>query len=217
MPAKLIARRAGGSLDAVMRAARPIALLAALALLGCASGGDDPTRPSGMLDGGGGGDGGRRDGGGRMRCDPVGWGASCPMATDLGSVGVGERIEGPLGVIERRGGAQWALVRFPPAQGGSPTSMAGGGAPRVHFARNDGGAYRLEVRTECTAVAGCNGGEPAMATNLTEWSFTDDPANSAAGENQFSTREVTWPETIYLRVYAVEDPACGHYQIVISR
>lgn len=205
------------------------AVLACAFALGCASGG---ATPDGGTGGGGDGGGGGRDAGEPTGCDPFGWEGTCQTATDLGSLATGDRIESPRGLIERRAGAQWAVVRFPPMappsppleDGGVPDgggagaiSLEGGGAPRVRFLQNDGDAYRVEIRTACTAVASCGDGAAAMATNITEWSFTDDPAMSEEGDGRFSSREVPWPETVYVRVYAAEDPACGRYQIEISR
>ncbi len=198
-----------------------VAALAALALVACASGGGSPDGGNGGGRDGGRRDAGRRDGGEPTGCDPSGWAAACQMATDLGMVATGETVTSELGLIERRGGAQWAAVHFPSAAVEAPdggvASMSGGGAPSIRFLRNDGNAYRLEVRTACTSVGTCGGGESEMATNITEWTFSDDPTSSDEGPGQFSTRNAPWPETIYLRVYAAEDPACGRYQVEISR
>ncbi len=209
--------------------------LACALALGCASGGGTPDGGGGGgRDGGGGG----RDAGDPVGCDPLGWEATCQTATDLGSLATGDRIESPRGLIERRAGAQWAVVHFPPMATPTPPppddagavdggatdggasgaiSMEGGGTPRIRFLRNDGDAYRIEVRTACTSVASCGDGASAMATNILEWSFTDDPAMSEEGDGRFSSRNAPWPETVYVRVYAAEDPACGRYQIEISR
>lgn len=200
-----------------------------LPVAGCASGG------GGQMDGGNGSgrDGGpRRDGGEPTGCDPLGWADTCQTATDLGMIMSGGRVESGLHLVERRAGAQWAQIRFPfepppdpppPPDGSAPPpdggvmSMLGGGTPRIRFLRNDGDAYRIEIRTACTSVASCGDGASAMATNITEWAFTDDPAMSEPGHGQFSSRTAPWPETVYLRVYAAQDPACGRYQIEITR
>ncbi len=198
----------------------------ALAMAGCAQGN------VGGDDGGGRRDGSppRRDGGGPTGCDPTGSAASCQEATDLGMVAVGGRVESMTGLVERAGAAQWVRVHFPMVSsgvgdagampdGGAPTpTMEGGGEPRIRFVRNDGDVYRIEVRTECTQVASCGeGGASGMATNITEWSIIDDPAISDEGAGRFSSREVPWPSTVYVRIYATADPACGRYQLEVLR
>jgi hypothetical protein len=115
--------------------------------------------------------------------------------------------------------AQWLRVSFPLATMSTPdggmATMAGGGTPTIHFVRNDGDAYRFEIRTACTGVASCGGAD--MATNLTDWSFADDPSMSDEGPGQFSTRDTPWPDMLYVRVFPQSDPGCGSYQIEVTR
>ena len=217
-----------------MRAARRYALsiasLVGLLLGGCAVGFD-----GGSGDAGGRADGGRRDGGGSVRidagprrdggsgCTPRGFAPTCDGATDLGMLEPGGRIESDEGVLARVGDAQWVRIAFPivpmeTPDGGVPP-MAGGGTPFIRFLRNDGDVYRLEIRTQCSLVASCGEGGAAtgMATNLTEWSFADDPALSEEGQGRFSTRMTPWPEQVYVRVYAPADPTCQVFQLEITR
>lgn len=199
----------------------------ALTIAGCAQGNVDRPGDGGTRDGGR----PRRDGGGPTGCDPSGGAPSCQDATDLGMVAVGGRVESSVGLVARTGEAQWIQVHFPrvsavadagPApDGGAPAvSMEGGGEPRIRFLRNDGDVYRIEVRSECTMVARCGEGGAqgtGMATNLTEWSFIDDPALSDEGDGRFSSRDVPWPTTAYVRIYATANPECGRYQLEILR
>jgi hypothetical protein len=204
---------------------RWIVLAAALLAASCAQGGVGRLGDGGASDGGR----GRRDGGGSSSCDPEGSAASCQDATDLGVVAVGGRVESMVGLVDRAGAAQWVKVQFPLVSavpdggvvpdGGTPT-MEGGGEPRIRLLRNDGDVYRVEIRSECTSVASCGEGGATgtgMATNLTEWSFTDDPALSEEGAGRFSSRDVPWPATVYVRIYATADPDCGRYQLEITR
>ena len=209
-----------------------LAALLAVAVLGCAQGAGSP-------DGGGGGDGGgRRDGGmvvrhdaghvtrdagGSGSCDPHGAGASCQDATEIGPVAVGDTVQSMVGLVAVRT-AQWLKVSFPPTSGGGdggvPTA-AGGGSPTIHFLQNEGDAYRFEIRDMCAGIASCGGGGGDggldMASNLTDWSFADDPALSDPGDGQFSTRNTPWPEAVYIRVFPTTNPGCGHYQLEITR
>jgi hypothetical protein len=56
-----------------------------------------------------------------------------------------------------------------------------------------------------------------MASNITEWTFTDTVSPGEEGPGELSTRETPWPATVYVRVYAVSDPECGTYQLEIVR
>lgn len=192
-------------------------------LVACAQGGGDSDGGTGGFDGR---PPPRRDGSGPPPdpCTERGFATTCPMATDIGPLMIGERYESEEGLIAEVGGQQWVRVSFPmetPAvvDGGTPT-MVGGGAPAVRFLRNAGDAYRIEIRNECVGVASCGDGTGTggMATNITEWSFTDTPTAGDEGPGQFSTRDVPWPESIYVRIYPIMDPVdCGTYQIEIVR
>jgi hypothetical protein len=167
----------------------------------------------------------RRDGGGSVEpCTPSGYPATCDEATDVGTLAVGDRIESDEGLIDRVGGAQWLRVSFPmesAATDGGVAPGAGGGTPAIRFLENPGEAYRLEIRTDCTAVATCGeGGGPAtpgMGSNITEWSFTDTVRPGDEGPGALSTRDVPWPETVHVRVYAVAPTECGAYRLEITR
>lgn len=201
---------------------RTAIVLVALSIGGCAQGGVGSG-----VDGGNGGrsDGGRRDAGrhdsGPAGCSERGYAASCMDATDLGTLAPGDRIESMEGLVPPRA-AQWVRIGFPAAPppttiDGGVASMAGGGAPTLRFLRNDGDVYRFEVRTMCVGVASCGGADEGMATNITEWSFADDPTMSMEGDGQFSTRNTPWPESIYVRIFPTSDPGCGVYQLEVTR
>jgi hypothetical protein len=193
--------------------------------MGCARGGDDmppvgtdagpARRDAGPRDAG-------RDSGGNMGCEEIGYAATCQDATELEPILAGGRVESGDHLVPRAS-AQWVRLSFPsmppaPIDGGV-MSMAGSGQPRIRFLRNDGDVYRIEIRNACVGVASCGSGgnDTGMATNLTEWSFGDDPLMSAEGDGQFSTRNTPWPETVYVRIYPRADPACGRYRIEITR
>ena len=218
--------------------------VAAVALLAaCARGGDGGTS---RLDGSVTPPPPRDSGGGPIEpCAERGYAGTCQTATDVGALATGDSFTSEEGHIERVGGAQWLRVAFPPesapprdagvapSDGGAgdggagdggapldgavPTSMEGVGAPAVRFLRNTHDAYRLEIRTACGSVAGCGAASSDMATNITEWSFTDTTATGEEGAGQLSTRDTVWPAQVYVRVYATSATECGSYQIEIVR
>jgi len=178
---------------------------------GCAQGdgGTDPGR-------GDAGSGGRRDSGGGGRdagsdCRDEGYGAACETATDLGTVAPGDEQLTMIGHLLSTGDEDWFRVEFP-AMG---PAMAGGGTPSVELTRNDGNAFRFEVRGTCSASLACGDGATG-ARDLGSWSFTDDQAME--GEDAYSTRDVPWPSPILVRVYrAVGVGDCSSYQLRVSR
>ena len=142
-------------------------------------------------------------------CVNEGNGAACGMATALGAIGIGSTADSLTSSIAVAGNADFFYVTFP------PTGSNGGGTPRIRFTRNDGSAFRFEVSSGCPAAAlGCGSG--GTAVDLTEWSFVDD--QSIGGPNQWTSRNVNWPNPIYIRVYRTTPGAsCSQFQLTVSR
>ena len=198
-------------------------LLVALLATGCAQG-SDGSGGSGRSDGGRGGgmDSGSRDaGGGRdapttPTCTDEGHGNACETPTDLGSLDPGDEMTTMVGYLSTAAAEDWFLISFPSL--GMP-NMSGGGAPSIELVMNEGEAFRFEVRTTCSATFACGDGRGAR--DIVEWSFTDDQSPMEAeesGDMDFSTRDVPWPETVYVRVYrAVGAADCSRYQLRVTR
>ena len=91
-------------------------------------------------------------------------------------------------------------------------SMAGGGSSRVELVSPDA-IMVMEVRMRCGAALACG---DSTARELLQWSFTDD--QSMVGENAYTTRDVPWPERVYVKVSRRGGPAgCDDYFLRISR
>jgi len=151
------------------------------------------------------------DGGYANGCECVneGNGNACGTATALGAIGVGSSANSLTSSIAAAGGADFFYVTFP------PVGSNGGGTPRIRFTRNDGSSFRFEVSSGCPAAAlACGSG--GTAVDLTEWSFVDD--QSIGGPNQWTSRNVTWPNPIYVRVYRTTPGAsCDQFQLTVTR
>jgi hypothetical protein len=189
----------------------PLAPLLLASALGCAQGdsgtggGRGDTGTSGVRDSGG----GRRDAG--SMCRDEGYGAACETATDLGTLSPGDEQLTMIGYLPNTGDEDWFRAEFPPMG----PAMAGGGTPSIELTRNDGDAFRFEVRATCTASFACGDGMTG-ARDLGSWSFVDDQAME--GEEANSTRDVPWPSPVLVRVYrAVGAGDCGGYQLHVSR
>jgi hypothetical protein len=206
-----------------------VAVALSVAGAGCAKGGGGGT---GRTDAGGGADAARPDGGqpdgmmprdggggadaardGAAACTDDMHPAMCDRAEDLGSLEPGAVPVLVNGVIPVVGGEDWFRVAFPYRP--TAPSMMGGGAPHIELTINEGG-YFFEVRARCAAAMACGGrGEPS--TMLSEWDFVDD--QSMPGETQWSTRDVEWPNPLYIKVYRPMGGAvsCPRYQLTVSR
>ena len=140
-----------------------------------------------------------------------GHGDMCERATDLGSLMEGGMMMAEPGVLPATGDEDWFRIDFPanPAM-----STPGGGMPAIDFAMNGGDAFRFEVRSTCTNTLGC--GDGTSARDMDSWSFVDD--QSMEGEEQWSTRDVPWPDAAVIRVYRpVGVGDCQRYQLRVTR
>jgi len=100
----------------------------------------------------------------------------------------------------RRGGNDWYVVSFP--QSGRP----GAGAPNISFNRNDGSAYRFDIRTSCGAADSC--------TNDINYTFVDNSDPNGG----YNVNNTSWPTTLYIKVERANSGlTCGLYQLTVSR
>lgn len=157
---------------------------------------------------------------------------NCEMAVELGAVGEGEDTEA-TGFLPMLTDEDWFLVTFPsrppaPADGGVDEdagtgmdagppgppvdSLAGGGSPSIELVAADS-TMVMEVRLRCGAALACG---DSTARELTSWSFVDDASEEGLGA--YSTREVAWPETVYVKVSRRGGPvSCEQYALRITR
>jgi hypothetical protein len=118
------------------------------------------------------------------------------------------------------GNEDWYWVEFP--AGGNPGVRPNTGSIRVDFEQNDGTDYRFAVHRSCNGVPFDQGlatqfGAGAPPTR--EWWFFD---NHTAAVNMpvpaLYVDNVTWPSTVYIRVFRVQnDATCNHYKLRIQR
>lgn len=197
--------------------ARDTAMLVAIALAGCAqgsAGGDSGTGRSDTSVSP------PRDTGTTTRtdtsmppptCTDEGHGDACESATDLGVLAAGDMMMPPLGVLPTTGDEDWFRVDFP---ADVEMNTPGGGMPSVELVVNEGDAFRFEVRGTCSTTLGC--GDGMSARDVDAWTFVDD--QSMEGDEQYSTRDVPWPEAAVIRVYRpVGTGDCQQYQLRVSR
>jgi hypothetical protein len=153
-----------------------------------------------------------------MTCSDDMHGNACESATDLGPVAEGEMMMPEPGVLPNNGDEDWFRVDFPLSMmsmgDGGVGGMPGGGMPSIDFAMNEGDAFRFEVRGTCSTTLGC--GDGMSARDVDSWSFTDD--QSMEGDEQWTTRDVPWPESAVIRVYRpVGTGNCQQYQLRVTR
>jgi len=136
---------------------------------------------------------------------------TCESATDLGSLLEGETISPTPGSLPEAGDEDWYRIDFP---ANPEVNTPGGGAPSVEIVVNEGDAFRFEVMDTCTTTLGC--GEGMSVQDVDAWSFVDD--QSMEGEEQWTTRDLPWPESVIIRVYRPAGAAdCQRYRLSISR
>jgi hypothetical protein len=144
-------------------------------------------------------------------------GCTNAMVGYLGSFAEGDELpKGPSGVITAldngvgNGAEDWYWAEFP------DSSRPNSGTIVVDFDVNDGLDYRFEVFRSCdgNAWAGSlatsygEGAPPAL-----EWWFFDDKAVNAKYSNT-----VTWPSTVYIRVFRVQNEnTCSDYRLRVRR
>jgi len=149
-------------------------------------------------------------GGGSSQCDDVVDG-ECLQGYSLGSIAPGGSTQGPVTQVPNVGESDWYTATFTPT---GPLNF-GGGTPSIKFAVNTDDSYVFDVVPDCVGGTSPQCNEGGLAMNVTEWSFVDD--QSTAGASQWSTRDVPWPTTVYLRVYRTTGSGCQDYQLSVTR
>ncbi len=148
-----------------------------------------------------------------LDCDD-GLGNLCGNPYDLGTIAEGETVMSQTSTIITAGVADWFQVAFP------AINRPGGGTPSISFLQNDDDAFVFDVFTgmPCggeAASCGEGGDENSQATNLTEYTYTDDQPDCCAPPDDSM---VPWPGQLYIRVYrADEGDTCSAYQLTLSR
>ncbi|MFO0629303.1 MAG: hypothetical protein U0325_27250 [Polyangiales bacterium] len=109
------------------------------------------------------------------------------------------------------GAEQWYVATF--VQNADYNSH-GTGTPTVNLTPGTGDAsLRMEIRYgSCAAAATCTPG--------TSWTFTDNAsAGGGSPTGAYSTRNVAWPTTVYIRLYRTTagSAVCSNYSLTISR
>jgi hypothetical protein len=143
---------------------------------------------------------------------------TCASPTNAGALNAGGSVVLPsatgLGKVVTAGGSDWYVITF---SQNSDFMQHGTGTPAISFAANQNSEFRFEVRTNCTTVANC-GTAVGTATGLTSWSFVDN-ASGALSNLNYSTRMVSWPSVIYVRVYRANQTtqSCSGYQLRVTR
>jgi len=145
--------------------------------------------------------------------------ASCTSPTNGGSHNTGANVVLPsattFGKLPPASASDYYNVSFPI---NLDYMNHGSGTPAVSFAANGGSEFRFEIRLPgtCTntALACGNGG---TASGNTSWTFADTASGSLVSNN-YSTRAVTWPASILIRVFRPAAAAsCSQYQLRITR
>jgi hypothetical protein len=193
-----------------------IRFLAVVLLLsaGCAKGssGDEGDRVPVDLSGRDGGGGGRDLGDDERdmlveMCDDDSYPDECASAEDLGELLPGAEAVVVNGFLPLLGDEDWFAVRFPPNMSGP-----GGGAPTIELTGDDTTVMTIEGPT-CGPRAHCGEGS---AGAINSYSFTDDADDSV--EFPYSTRDVEWPESLFIRVHRSGGPVtCTEYAVTITR
>lgn len=149
----------------------------------------------------------------------------CEMADELGTLDVGGAfsVDGKLPTLVDE---DWYAFDVPPGYpaaadagvdagvdgGPPPVPMAGSGTPHIELVSSDA-TMVMEVRTRCGAALSCG---DSTARELLQWSFTDDQSLEGAGA--YSTRDVPWPERVYVKISRRGGPAsCEDYLLRVTR
>ncbi len=148
-----------------------------------------------------------------LDCDD-GLGNLCGNPYDLGSIAEGETVMSQTSTIITAGVADWFQVAFP------AINRPGGGTPSISFLQNDDDAFVFDVFTgmPCggeAASCGEGGDENSQATNLTEYTYTDDQPDCCSPPDDSM---VPWPGQLYIRVYRADGgETCSAYRLTLSR
>jgi len=144
-------------------------------------------------------------------CTDDDYGDTCESATDLGSLMEGETMSPPPGSLPETGDEDWYRVDFP---ANPEMNTPGGGTPSIEISVNEGDGFRFEVLDTCSTSLGCSDGMSAV--DVDAWSFVDD--QSMEGDQQWTSRDLPWPESIVIRVYRLTGAGdCQRYRLSISR
>jgi hypothetical protein len=101
------------------------------------------------------------------------------------------------------GSEHWYVVTFP---ANYDTLQHGTGTPTLTLTGD--ASLRMDIRYgSCGAGLSCSGGR--------QWSFVDNA--SPAGAGAYSTRNVAWPTTVYVRLYRPSGGVCASYTLSITR
>ena len=136
---------------------------------------------------------------------------TCAAAIDLGTLNAGATVFTRTDFVPSTAGAeQWYLVRLPL---NADMNQHGTGTPQIRLVGS--ASLRFEVRSSC-AGSPLVGGTGSPATGLTSWSFSDNAATP--GPAAYTTRNIAWPATVYVRVYRVSAPTtCATQTLTVSR
>ncbi len=147
-----------------------------------------------------------------LDCDD-GLGNLCGNPYDLGSLAEGETAMSQTSTIITAGVADWFQVSFP------AINRPGGGTPSISFVQNDDDAFRFDVFSDMACggtPASCGeGGESNQATNLLEYTYTDDQPDCCSPPDDSM---VSWPGTVFVRVFRIDEgETCAAYQLILER
>ncbi len=147
-----------------------------------------------------------------LDCDD-GLGNLCGNPYDLGSLAEGDTAMSQTSTIITAGVADWFQVSFP------AVNRPGGGTPSISFAQNDDDAFRFDIFSDMACggtPASCGeGGESNQATNLLEYTYTDDQPDCCAPPDDSM---VSWPGTVFIRVFRIDEgETCAAYQLILQR
>lgn len=142
-----------------------------------------------------------------------GLGNLCGNPYDLGSLAEGDQALSQTSTILTPGVADWFQVSFP------AINRPGGGTPTIRFMQNEGDVFRFDAYTEMpcggTPVSCGEGGEGGVASNLLEYTYTDDQPDCCAPPDDSM---VAWPGKVYIRVYRNDaGNTCDAYQLILTR
>lgn len=134
---------------------------------------------------------------------------TCGTAINLGTLGVGGTFTRTEYIAAPAGSEQWYVVSLPLS---ADVNSHGTGTPQITLTGSP--SLRFEVQSSCGANLPCGSG--GTATGLNYWAFADTVSPPGAGA--YASRAVTWPTTLFIRVYRVSaTTTCANQTLTISR
>jgi hypothetical protein len=135
---------------------------------------------------------------------------ACGSAINLGSIPNNGSVTRTDWIAGPAGSEQWYVVDFPIYV---DFAQHGTGTPQIELTA--GPSVRFDVYSACGgSPLGCGSG--GTAAGRTTWSFSDTASLNGAGA--YTTRNVTWPARVYIRVYRVSAPTtCATQTLRITR